>query len=87
MLPGFPNLSLIYLISLDTVRYSSLLGIFCICVAYGPLPSSSRTLARLVRCLMLKESAWYLATFLPDYDDWIPVVISFSLMLGVTCGN
>ena len=76
-----------YLIILDRVRSSSLLSILCICMPAGPLLASSRVLSSLVQYLMIRDSSCFFATFLPEYADLIPVVISFSLSLGVMCGN
>ena len=56
-------------------------------MATGPLRDSSRAPAILVQHSMLRASAWFFATFLPDYSDQSPVLISASLTLGVMCGN
>ena len=57
------------------------------CVDAGHLLSSSKASARLVRYLIPRSSAWFFANFLPEYADLCPVVISLSMMLGVTYGN
>ena len=87
MVTDFLNLTLIYMIRLARVRYSYLLCILRTCVAAGPFPASSRASARLVRYLMLRSSALFFATSLPEYADWSPVVIYVSLALGVACRN
>ena len=79
MIPGLLNLTSIYFICMDRARSSYLLCIFCICVAAERLPASSRASARLVRYLMFRASACFSATFLPDYSDWIPILIYVSL--------
>ena len=55
MVPDLLNLSLVYLIYLARVR-SSLLCIFRICVAAGPLPTSYRALSILVRYAFLSAA-------------------------------
>ena len=82
---GFLNLLPMYLIHLSRVQSSYLLCILCICVADCPVPDSSKELARLVRYLMLRASAWFYSTFIPNYADWSSVVISASFTLDVTC--
>ena len=54
-------------------------------MAARPLPASSKALTVLVRYLVLRDSAWFFSTLLPEYAYWIPVVIYASFMLGVTC--
>ena len=87
IVPGFLNFPSMYFIRIDIVQYSSLICIFRICVAAGPLIASSISLVRLVRYLMLRESDLFFDTLLPGYDYWSPVVIFASLTLGVTCGS
>ena len=87
VVPGFLNLPLMYLIHLDIVQNSSILCILRICVAAGTFPASYRTLAILVRYSILRASAWLFDTFLPEYANRIPVVISVSLILDVMCVN
>ena len=84
---GLLNLPSMYLIGLAREQSSSLIFILRICVATGPLTAYSKALARLVGYLILRASAWFFATFLPEYSDWSPFVISPSLTLYVTCGN
>ena len=87
IVPGFLNFPSMYFIRIDIVQYYSLICIFRICVAAGPLIASSISLVRLVRYSMLRESNLFFDTLLPGYDYWSPVVIFASLTLGVTCGN
>ena len=87
MIPGLLNLTSIYFICMDRARSSYFLCIFCICVAAERLPASSRASERLVWYSMFRASACFFANLLPDYSDWIPVFISVSLTLGVTCRN
>ena len=87
VVPDILNYPLMYFICLGIVWYSSLICILCTCLAAVPFPSSSSSSLRLVRYLMLGDSAWFLATFLPKYSDWRPVIISVSLKLNATCGN
>ena len=84
MVPGFLNFPLMYLIRLSRVQSYSLLQILLACVASGPLNASSMASARLVRYSMLKASACFFATCIPEYFDWIPVIIFVSLKLSVT---
>ena len=79
LVPGFLNLTSMYLICIARVRSSSLLFVFHICMAGGPLPASSKESTRLVQ--------YFFATFLLEYDDFRPVVIYALLALDVTCGN
>ena len=76
-----------YLIRLAKVQSYSVLFILRICVAAGLLPASSSVLARLLQHSMLRASAFFFDNFLPEYADLCPVVISLSMMLGVTYGN
>ena len=87
MVPGLLNLPSMYFIRLDRVWYSSLLYILRTCVDSGPFTDSYGALARLVQYLMLRASALFVASFLLEYADWRPVIISVSLTFNVTCGN
>ena len=87
MLSGFLNFPLVYFTCLARFRFSSIFCIFSTCMAAGPFPDSSSALARLVQYSMLRASVWFFADFLPENADRVPVVISVSLMLDVTCGN
>ena len=85
--PGFLKLPSMYFIRLSRVGYSSLLFMLLICVSSGNFPASSKAITRLVWYLIPKDSAWFFVTFLPDYVERIPVVISASLTLDVRRGN
>ena len=83
----FPEFTFDVFIRLDRVLSSSLLCIFRICMTAGPLRASSGSSAILVQYSMLRFSACFFATFPHKYADRSRVLISISLMLGVTCGN
>ena len=87
MLSGFLNFPLIYFTRLDRLWSSSIFCIFHTCMAAGSFPASSSALARLARYSMLRASVWFFSAFLPEYADWVPVVIYVLLTLDVACGN
>ena len=87
MVPGFLVLPSMYFTPLARLQSYSILYILCICVAAGTLHASYKELARMVRYSMLMASDWFFDTFLPEYTDQSPVIISVSLTLGVMCVN
>ena len=56
VVPGFLNLTSMYLIRLSRVRYYSIRCILRIYMAAGTFTASLRTLARLVRYLIIRAS-------------------------------